>query len=126
MKEKLQAISPGVWNEAGALGMFQMLISSWGDTALKKLIMIKDSKGNVAQVPMWKVYNKNAATFEEAFYTNNGSRDHSLTRKRMENIDDRFWLPGNQIAIAAEILLRKTSQRGSRKRLQYQYWNTKI
>lgn len=113
MKEKLQAISPGVWNDAGALGMFQMLISSWGDTALKKLITLKDSKGNTSQVPMWKVYNQNASTFEEAFYKNNGSKDHSLTRKRIENIDPRFWLPGNQISIAAEILLRKTSQCGS-------------
>lgn len=109
MNEKLQVTGPGAWNTAGALGMFQLLMSSWRD-GLAQEVPLKNPDQNLATmtIPLWKVYNSKAKSLQEVLddIKKNG---HQLNTSRLQNIHELFWVPWNQVVIAAEVLMKRKS-----------------
>lgn len=57
-------------------------------------------------LPLWKIYNSKAQSFEEvkADIQKNG---HTLDQNRLQNIHELFWVPWNQVVIAAEVLAKR-------------------
>lgn len=112
VNEKLLVTGPGAYNEAGALGMFQLFISSWTN-GLAQEIPLKNPDQNLStiMIPLWKVYNSKAKSLQEVLddIKTNG---HRLNQSRLQNIHELFWVPWNQVVIAAEVLMKRKSGDG--------------
>jgi hypothetical protein len=102
VKEKANG-NPGAYNEAGALGLFQVLLAGQGDGAFKKEIYLKDPElNNIAtKVQLWKIYNSEAESVDDVLKEKKNFK--KFEKEELNRIDKRFWIPWNQVSVTSEI-----------------------
>lgn len=99
--ERESGFRPNVFNSDSALGLMQLIFTVQSSSRLKEEIEVYDLNKKTEKVKVFNLYDKSAKEPPDF--------DGTFGIEELEKIDDRFWIPKNQIRLVVWQVGRKNA-----------------